>query len=98
MKPRTVSILFSAMTAILLVVTAVLARQQISHHPWLGLALTALSFSVAANPEFVLQDARRVLSLAADPGGPMIPPASMGGMLLSLIFLATWLYLTLFAG
>lgn len=96
MKPRTVTTLFSTLTIALLAGSAVLAWQHISHHLWLGLALAALSASIAGNPEFVLQDVRRVLSLAAEAGGPAVPSTALAGMLLSLLFLAVWIYLTVF--
>jgi hypothetical protein len=65
-------------------------------HLLLGLAITAASLSIAADPDFVLQDASRVLDTSDTATQMPSSIASRVGLLLALVCIAGWLYMNVF--
>lgn len=96
MNIKNLKILFVCIAIASLVITLGYALLVSSQHLLLGFAISAASASIAADPEFVLQDAGKVLQ--SSDSAPSLPtPIGAGlGLLLSLTFLAGWLYMNLF--
>ena len=67
-----------------------------NQHLLLGLAITAASLSIAADPDFVLQDASRVLDTSDTAAQMPSTIASRVGLLVALVCTAGWLYMNVF--
>ncbi len=96
MKTRNLKIIFVfialASLGIALGYTVLVSNQ----HLLLGLAITAASLSIAADPDFVLQDASRVLDTSDTATQTPSSIASRVGLLLALLCMAGWLYMNVF--
>ena len=96
MKTRNLKIIFVfialASLGIALAYTVLVSNQ----HLLLGLAITAASLSIAADPEFVMQDASRVLNTSETAAQTPSSIASRVGLLLALLCMAGWLYMNVF--
>lgn len=96
MKTRNLKIIFVfialASLGIALGYTILVSNQ----HLLLGLAVTAASLSIAADPDFVLQDASRVLDTSDTATQSPSSIACRVGLLLALLCTAGWLYMNVF--
>jgi len=96
MKTRNLKIIFVvialASLGIALGYTILVSNQ----HLLLGLAIAAASLSIAADPDFVLQDAGRVLDTSDTATQMPTSIASKLGLLVALLCLSGWLYLNVY--
>lgn len=96
MKTRSLTFIFTGIAIGMLVAVLALAYLGVREHLLLGLAMSAAALSIAADPEFVLQDARKILQPSGT--GTSIPfPVSSGiALLIALGCLATWVWMSVF--
>lgn len=94
MKTRYLKFIFTGIATSIFVGALVLAYLGEREHILLGLAMSAAALSIAADPEFVLQDARKILH----PSGSSTPfPVNSGiALLIALACLAIWVYTRVF--
>lgn len=96
MKTRHLSIIFVAIAIASLCMTLGYTILVSNQHLLLGLAIAAASLSIAADPNFVLQDASRVLDTSDTTTQMPGSIASRVGLLLALMCIAGWMYMNVF--
>ncbi|MCJ7556417.1 MAG: hypothetical protein MUP90_05815 [Gammaproteobacteria bacterium] len=90
MKPRNLTLIFTGIAIGILVAALALAYLGIREHLLLGLAMSAAALSIAADPKFVLQDARKILHPSGTGTSLPFPIASSIALLMALTCLAAW--------
>lgn len=96
MKAKNLTIIFVVIALASLGITLGYTILVSKQHLLLGLAIAAASLSIAADPDFVLQDAGRVLDTAETGAQAPGSIASRVGLLLALLSISGWLYLNVF--
>jgi hypothetical protein len=98
MTNRNLTYLF-ATTAVAILALAIIRiwSAGADHHLLLALALAATAVSVAADPEFVMQDSRAIFSLSNRREGAFpYPAAARIALIFALVCLAAWLALAIY--
>lgn len=96
MKTRQLKVIFVVIALVSLGIAVGYTILYSNQHLLLGLAIASASLSIAADPDFVLQDASRVLDSSET--APQTPGslASRVGLLVALLCIAGWLYTNVF--
>jgi hypothetical protein len=97
MTTRRLTILFGSLAGCILLATLVHAYLATANHVLLGVALAAAAASIAADPDFVLQDAKHVFTPSrAKKTDASYPVTASATLLIALICLASWLFMMVF--
>ena len=96
MKTRNLTFIFTGIATGILVAALALAYLGVREHLLLGLAMSAAALSIAADPEFVLRDARKILHPSGTESDIPFPITSGIALLMALVCLATWVWLRVF--
>jgi len=96
MKTRNLKFIFTGIAISILVGALALAYLGTREHLLLGLAMSAAALSIAADPGFVLQDARKILRPSGTGISLPFPIASSVALLMALAFLAAWVCMRVF--
>lgn len=98
MKSKAITFIFFLVAAGMAALSAVLAYQGEARHLPLGLAVAAAALSIATDPDFVLQDMRRILHPPPSANIRPAPLLTRVTLLLALVLLAIWLWLAILQG
>ena len=96
MKTRNLTLIFTGIAISILVAALALAYLGVREHLLLGLAMSAAALSIAADPKFVLQDARKILQLSGADSSTPFPVTSGIALLMALVCLAIWVWMRVF--